>query len=90
MSILPSAFNGSHGETARSMSDYAEGELAGYRRWRVARHLARCEKCQSLYRSFLLTLDSLRGLGSEETPADPDFSARVLKRVRDERHDETS
>ena len=67
------------------MSAYAEGELTGYRRWRVARHLARCEKCQALYRSFLSTLESLRGLGREEPPPDPDFPARVLERLEDER-----
>jgi hypothetical protein len=84
VSILLFAINGSHGETARSMSEYAEGELSGYRRWRVARHLARCEKCQALYRSFLATLESLRGLGREEPPSDPDFASQVLKRVREE------
>ncbi|MGH3034089.1 MAG: anti-sigma factor family protein [Gaiellaceae bacterium] len=88
MSILLFAINGSHGETARSMSAYAEGELTGYRRWRVARHLARCEKCQALYRSFLATLESLRGLSRDEPPADPGFAARVLQRLRDEGRDD--
>jgi hypothetical protein len=90
VSILLFAINGSHGETARSMSTYAEGELTGYRRWRVARHLERCEKCQALYRSFLKTLESLRGLGREEPPPDPDFASHVLERVRDEGRDDAS
>ncbi|MGH3032505.1 MAG: anti-sigma factor family protein, partial [Gaiellaceae bacterium] len=88
VSILLFAINGSHGETARSISEYAEGELTGYRRWRVARHLERCEKCQALYRSFLTTLESLRGLGREEPPPDPAFAAQVLERLRDEGRDD--
>lgn len=70
------------------MSSYLEGELTGYRRWRVARHLARCEKCRALYRSFLATLDALRGLGREEPAADPDLPSRVVERLRDEDRDD--
>jgi anti-sigma factor RsiW len=88
VSILLFAINGSHGETARHMSAYAEGELTGYRRWRVSRHLARCEMCQALYRSFLATLDSLRGLAREEPAADPDFPARVIERLRKDDRDD--
>jgi hypothetical protein len=88
VSILLFAINGSHGETARSISAYADGELTGYRGWRVARHLARCEKCQALYRSFLTTLESLRGLGREEPPPNPDVASRVLERLRDEDRDD--
>ena len=87
VSILLFAINGSHGETARHMSAYAEGELSGYRRWRVSRHLARCEMCQALYRSLLTTLDSLRSLGREDPPADPDFPRRVTERLREGRED---
>jgi anti-sigma factor RsiW len=90
VSILLFAVNGSHGETARSMSAFAEGELTGYRRWRVARHLARCEKCAALYRSFLSTLESLRGLGREEPAPDPDLPARVLERLQDEHRPDTA
>jgi hypothetical protein len=87
VSTLLFAINGSCGETAGSMSAYAEGELTGYRRWRVARHLARCEKCQALYRSLLSTLESLRGLGRENPPAEPDFPSRVVERLRRESGD---
>jgi anti-sigma factor RsiW len=73
--------NGSHEETARSMSAFAEGELRGYRGWRVSRHLARCAKCQAVYRSFLATLSALREVGGEQPPADEDFVARVAKRL---------
>ena len=83
MNTLLFAINGSHGETARSLSEFADGDLKGYRRWRVARHLARCEKCQALYKSFLATVEGLRSLGREEPPADPGFADRVLDRVRE-------
>ena len=82
VSILLFAVNGSHGETARYLSAYAEGELTGYRRWRVSRHLARCEMCQAVYRSLLATLDSLRRVGRKEPPADPDFPRRVMEKLR--------
>jgi anti-sigma factor RsiW len=78
------ALNGSHAETARHMSAFAEGELGGYRGWRVSRHLARCAKCQAVYRSFLATLASLRELGRHDPPADEDFVARVTERLAEE------
>ena len=84
VSILLFAINGSHDETAHYMSAYAEGELKGYRRWRVSRHLARCEMCRALYRSLLGTLDSLRGLGREQPPADAELPGRVIERLRDD------
>jgi anti-sigma factor RsiW len=84
VSILLFAINGSHAETGRALSAFAEGELTGYRRWRVARHLARCEKCAALYRSFQATLESLRRLGGEEPAPDPDLPERVLERLQDE------
>jgi anti-sigma factor RsiW len=80
--MLLFALNGSHGETARHMSAFAEGQLGGYRGWRVARHLARCEKCKALYRSFLATLASVRELGREDPSSDEDFVLRVTERLR--------
>jgi anti-sigma factor RsiW len=79
------ALNGSHGETARHMSAFAEGELGGYRGWRVSRHLARCHKCQALYRSFLATLASMRELGRLDPPPDEEFVARVTERLTERR-----
>lgn len=81
MRVLLFALNGSHAETARHMSAFAEGELRGYRGWRVSRHLARCAKCQAVYRSFLATLASLRELGRHDPPSDEDFVARVTERL---------
>jgi anti-sigma factor RsiW len=79
------ALNGSHGETARHMSAFADGELRGYRGWRVSRHLARCAKCQALYHSFLATLASLRELGREDPPPNEEFVARVTGRLAERR-----
>lgn len=85
MRLLLFALNSSHGETARHMSAFAEGELRGYRGWRVARHLTRCAMCQAVYRSFLATLSSLRELGRHDPPPDEEFVARVTERLAERR-----
>jgi anti-sigma factor RsiW len=85
--MLLSAFNGSHKETAQHMSAFAEGELRGYRRWRVARHLARCDMCRALYRTFLATLASVRELRHEDPPPDDDFVSRVTARLLEQASD---
>ena len=76
--------HGSHDETQRLMSAYVEGELRGYRRWRVARHLAKCEICGALYRSFLAALANLRLLGRREPPAKPEIADSVVARLRED------
>jgi anti-sigma factor RsiW len=65
------------------MSAFADGELGGFRGWRVSRHLARCEKCQAVYRSFLATLASLRELGRDDPLPDEDFVSRVTERLEE-------
>ncbi len=82
-SYIETALNGSHEETQEFMSAYAEGELRGLRRWRVGRHLARCEICKGVYRAFLATLDGLRNLRAEPPP-DPSLPDSVLERIRRE------
>jgi predicted anti-sigma-YlaC factor YlaD len=74
--------HGSHEETQRLMSAHAEGELRGYTRWRVARHLVKCELCRALYRSFLEALRGLRALGREEPPPQPKIADSVVARIR--------
>ncbi len=74
---------GSHEETQRLMSEHAEGELRGYTRWRVARHLAHCKMCRALYRNFLATLDGLRTLGRREPPPSPEIADSVVRRIRE-------
>lgn len=76
--------NGSHEETARHMSDFYEGELRGWRRFRVARHLARCEMCGQAYRSLLSTLAGLRTLGRKEPDPRPGLADEVVARIRND------
>jgi predicted anti-sigma-YlaC factor YlaD len=86
--IVDQALNGTHEETQRLMSDYVEGDLRGYRRWRVARHLARCEPCRALYRALLSALGNLRALRGAEPPAKPEIADSVVERIRDDERDE--
>jgi predicted anti-sigma-YlaC factor YlaD len=74
--------HGSHEETQRLMSAHAEGELRGYTRWRVARHLVKCELCRALYRSFLDALRGLGALGREEPPPKQKIADSVVARIR--------
>lgn len=75
--------HGSHEETERLMSEHAEGELRGYTRWRVARHLVKCDLCRALYRSFLDALAGLRKLGRPEPPPKPELADAVVARIRE-------
>jgi anti-sigma factor RsiW len=70
----------SHTETRRVLSAYAEGRLRWPTRWRVSRHLARCEPCRSLYESLLETLASLRRLGQADVEGRAQLTADVLER----------
>jgi predicted anti-sigma-YlaC factor YlaD len=81
VSVL-SFLSASHDEAMSLMSAYAEGELSGWRRWRVARHLAECDACRSLFRSVLAALDALRVLGRSEPLARPDIADAVVERIR--------
>jgi predicted anti-sigma-YlaC factor YlaD len=65
------------------MSEHAEGELRGYTRWRVSRHLAKCEMCRALYRGFLEALERLRKLGRDEPPPKPEIADSVIARIRE-------
>ncbi len=69
------------------MSEHAEGELRGYTRWRVSRHLAKCEMCRALYRRFLESLQGLRSLGRREPPAKPEIADSVIARIRESEGD---
>ena len=75
--------HGSHEETQRLMSAHADGELRGYTRWRVSRHLVKCEICRALYRSFLEALERLRALGRREPPPKPEIADSVIARIRE-------
>jgi anti-sigma factor RsiW len=80
--MFSSMLNGSCGETALHMSAYVEGELRGFRRLRVARHLARCERCQAILASLRRTMEALRALGQVEPAPNPQLAEAVLARIR--------
>jgi anti-sigma factor RsiW len=82
--MLRNPFTASHEETGESFSDLVEGELKGWRRWRVVRHLAKCEHCQAAYRSLLRTLEALREMGSVEPTPQPAVAEAVIERIRRE------
>ena len=84
LEMIRNPFIASHEETGESLSDLVEGELTGWRRWRIVRHLARCEHCQAVYRSLLRTLDALRELGSAEPEPQPVLADAILERIRRE------
>jgi predicted anti-sigma-YlaC factor YlaD len=75
--------HGSHEETQRLMSEHAEGELRGYTRWRVSRHLVKCDMCRALYQSFLEALRGLRALGRQAPPPKPEIADAVVARIRE-------
>jgi predicted anti-sigma-YlaC factor YlaD len=80
--MLEYVLNGSHEETGRLMSAYAESELRGLARWRVARHLARCDSCRAAFRALLATIENMRALARSEPPAKPELADAVLERIR--------
>jgi hypothetical protein len=70
-------------ETADNLSGYLEDDLAFPRRRRVARHLRRCIRCQSLLDSLAWTVEQLRTLGASEHRL-PSLADEVIERIRRE------
>ncbi len=85
MNPLRMVVEASCGETAKHMSDYVEGELSGFRYRRLARHLARCERCQAVLRSLRRTLATLGKLRDVEPEPDAALTERVVDQIRDAR-----
>jgi anti-sigma factor RsiW len=75
---------GTCAQTALRMSEQAEGELHGTRRWRMARHLAACDRCRAMYRALVATIAGLRLLRESEPETRPGFVADVVARIRTE------
>lgn len=73
---------GSCEDTARRMSAHAEDDLRGFRRWRMFRHLAACERCRAIFRSLVATIEGLRALGGIEPEARPATADLVVERIR--------
>jgi predicted anti-sigma-YlaC factor YlaD len=69
-------------ETRTRLSEHLEGELSGWRRFRVLRHLARCEGCQAVLRSLATAVEHLQALGREPTPSFPSTADAVIGRIR--------
>lgn len=74
---------GSCGETRDRLSDHLEGELRGFRRFRVVGHLARCERCRAVLASLTRTVEQLRTLGRDEADVDS-VADSVVDRIRQE------
>jgi anti-sigma factor RsiW len=83
MTVLTGVLYGSCAETSARLSAYLEGELRGFRRFRVAGHLARCERCRAVLASLTRTVEQLRGLGREE-PETESVADAVVERIRQE------
>ena len=81
MNRILAALSASCDETARLLSEYADGELRGLRRWRVEAHLAACEGCRTVCRSLVATVDMLRALGEVEPEAQPRLVEAVRRRI---------
>jgi len=67
--------------TARLLSEYADGELRGFRRVRVEAHLAACAGCRAVYSSFVATVETLRALGQVEPEPQPQLAEAVRRRI---------
>jgi predicted anti-sigma-YlaC factor YlaD len=80
---IRNSFAASCGETADNLSGYLEDALAFPRRRRVARHLRRCIRCQSLLDSLAWTVEQLRALGTSEHRL-PSLADEVIERIRGE------
>jgi anti-sigma factor RsiW len=77
-------WHGSHEETERHFSDHLEGELRGLRRWRVLRHLSRCEPCAAALQSLRRTVAGLRSLRRPAPEHHPSVVHPVVTRIRRE------
>lgn len=84
MSVLDRLVEGGCEETQARLSEHLEGELRGWRRLRVLRHLARCERCQSVLRSLARVVEHLQGLPRDAVSASPSTVDAVVRRIRGE------
>jgi predicted anti-sigma-YlaC factor YlaD len=80
-------WNGSCDETRTHLSEHLEGDLRGIRRWRILRHLDRCERCQAVLRSLIRALEQLRSVGRVDPPPSEATATAVVDRVRREATD---
>ena len=78
---------GSCAETRDQLSDRIEGELRGWRRVRVSMHLMGCDRCRTVLRSLIRTVEHVHELGRVDFAPTPDGSVAddVVARIRQER-----
>jgi anti-sigma factor RsiW len=68
-------------ETARLLSEYADGELHPFRRLRLDAHLAACEGCRTVYRTLVATVETLHALGEIDPEPQPQLAEAVRRRI---------
>jgi predicted anti-sigma-YlaC factor YlaD len=70
-------------DTRERLSDHLDGELTGRAERRVARHLARCERCREALRSLARAVESLESLGRVTLAVPgPPLADSVVERIR--------
>lgn len=69
--------------TSEALSARLEGELRGLRRRRVARHLARCTRCQQTLASLAWLVRALRTVRDVEPNNRGSLVDDVLARIRE-------
>lgn len=75
-------WNGSCEETRELLSEYLDGSLHGLRRFRVGRHLERCEHCRAVLASLVKAVEHLRSLSRREPAPSSSTAEAVLDRIR--------
>jgi predicted anti-sigma-YlaC factor YlaD len=83
MTVIARVLYGSCAETRGHLSEHLEGELRGFRRFRVLGHLARCERCRAVLASLARTVEQLRTLARDE-PEVGSVADAVVDRIRQE------
>jgi anti-sigma factor RsiW len=81
MTTIAWLWQGNCEETERHLSDRVDGELRGLRRFRILRHLARCELCAAALESLRRTVESLWVLGRPETAPALSLADDVVERI---------
>jgi predicted anti-sigma-YlaC factor YlaD len=80
-------FIGSCEETRQHLSAHLERDLRGLRKWRVAAHLRRCDRCRAVLASLARAVEQLRQLGREQfaPPEALSFADAVVERLHGDR-----
>jgi predicted anti-sigma-YlaC factor YlaD len=74
-------FTGSCDEARDRLSDHLDGELRGWRRLRVVRHLRSCDRCREVVASLARAIEQLRSLGRND-PTQLTVADAVVARIQ--------